>query len=99
MLIVDDIAAAARVSTMKLELFGFDTVPTGSVDEALEQLAKDPVINVVLADELMPVSGGLDLLAHCAAITLRHRCPSFCCPCSAPIMTPSSTNTGRMPWD
>jgi two-component system sensor histidine kinase/response regulator len=62
-LIVDDIPAARESLTMKLKLFGFDTVPTGSVDEALEQLAKDPAINVVLADELMPVRSGLDLLS------------------------------------
>jgi PAS domain S-box-containing protein len=62
-LIVDDIPAARESLTMKLKLFGFDTVPTGSVDEALQQLAKDPAINVVLADELMPVRSGLDLLS------------------------------------
>jgi two-component system, sensor histidine kinase and response regulator len=35
----------------------------GSVDEALEILALDPGFDLVLADELMPQRGGLDLLA------------------------------------
>jgi two-component system sensor histidine kinase/response regulator len=62
-LIVDDIPAALESLTMKLKLFGFDTVAAGSVDEALEHLAQDHAINVVLADELMPGRDGLDLLS------------------------------------
>jgi PAS domain S-box-containing protein len=61
-LIVDDIPAARESLEMKLKLFGFDPVCAGSVDEALAQLANDPAINLVLADELMPVRSGLDLL-------------------------------------
>ncbi len=61
-LIVDDIPAARESLAMKLNLFGYDTVPSGGVDEALEQLAKDPASIWCLADELMPVRGGLDLL-------------------------------------
>jgi CheY-like chemotaxis protein len=41
----------------------FDTVSVGSVDEALEQLAKGPGFDLVLADELMPMKGGMELLA------------------------------------
>jgi len=62
-LIVDDIPAARESLAMKLKLFGYDTLLAASVDEALEQLAKDPAVDLVLADELMPVRGGLDLLS------------------------------------
>src|SRR5580692_7091794 len=61
-LIVDDIPAARESLEMKLRLFGFETASVGSAEQALEQLAKDPAINLVLADELMPVQSGLDLL-------------------------------------
>jgi PAS domain S-box-containing protein len=61
-LIVDDIPAARESLEMKLKLFGFETLSVGSAEQALEQLAKDPAINLVLADELMPVQSGLDLL-------------------------------------
>jgi two-component system sensor histidine kinase/response regulator len=62
-LIVDDIAAARESLATKLKLYSFDTVSVGSVDAALEHLAKDTSITLVLADELMPIRGGLDLLA------------------------------------
>jgi CheY-like chemotaxis protein len=38
-------------------------VAVGGVDEALQQLAQQPGFDLVLADELMPMKGGLDLLA------------------------------------
>ncbi len=62
-LVVDDVPAARESLAMKLKLFGFDTLLAGSVDEALEQLSKGPDVDLVLADELMPVRSGLDLLA------------------------------------
>jgi CheY-like chemotaxis protein len=62
-LIVDDIPASRHSLAKKLELSRFETVAVGGVDEALEQLAQDPAVDLVLADELMPVKGGLDLLA------------------------------------
>ncbi|HME38253.1 MAG TPA: PAS domain-containing protein [Steroidobacteraceae bacterium] len=62
-LIVDDIPIGRRSLARKLRLARFDTVSAAGVDEALEQLAKDPRIDLVLADELMPMKGGLDLLA------------------------------------
>jgi two-component system sensor histidine kinase/response regulator len=62
-LIVDDISAARDSLALKLKLYSYDTVSVGSVDEALEQLAKNSSFDLVLADELMPMRGGLDLLA------------------------------------
>jgi two-component system sensor histidine kinase/response regulator len=62
-LIVDDIPASRHSLIKKLQLSRFDTVAVGGVDEALEQLATDAAFDLVLADELMPVKGGLDLLA------------------------------------
>ena len=62
-LIVDDIPASRHSLASKLELSRFATVSVGGVDEAWQLLAKDPGFDLVLADELMPVKGGLDLLA------------------------------------
>jgi signal transduction histidine kinase/DNA-binding response OmpR family regulator len=62
-LIVDDVRAARESLALKLKLYSFETVAVGSVDEALEQLAKNSSFDLVLADELMPMRGGLDLLA------------------------------------
>jgi two-component system sensor histidine kinase/response regulator len=61
-LIVDDLRAARDSLALKLKLYSFDSVAVGSVDEALETLAKDSPFDLVLADELMPMRGGLDLL-------------------------------------
>jgi two-component system sensor histidine kinase/response regulator len=60
-LIVDDVGAARDSLALKLKLYSYETVSVGSVDEALEQL-KHSSFNLVLADELMPMRGGLDLL-------------------------------------
>jgi two-component system sensor histidine kinase/response regulator len=62
-LIVDDIPASRHSLAKKLQLSRFETVAVGGVDEALAQLVQDPAFDLVLADELMPVKGGLDLLA------------------------------------
>jgi two-component system sensor histidine kinase/response regulator len=61
-LIVDDIPEARASLDLKLKLFSFDTVAVGSVDEALERLQHN-TFDLVLADELMPGRGGLDLLS------------------------------------
>jgi two-component system sensor histidine kinase/response regulator len=61
-LIVDDIRAARDSLASKLKLYSYDTVSVGSVDEALQRLAEGPGFDLVLADELMPMRGGLDLL-------------------------------------
>jgi len=60
-LIVDDIPAARDSLVSKLNLYQFSTVAAGSVSEALELLAQQS-FDLVLADELMPMHGGLDLL-------------------------------------
>ena len=61
-LVVDDLPVSRQSLARKLQLARFEVVSVGGVDEALEQLAKDPGFDLVLADELMPVKGGLDLL-------------------------------------
>jgi two-component system, sensor histidine kinase and response regulator len=63
LLIVDDIPASRDSLSKKLGLWHYDTVAVTSVDEALEQLAQGSHFDLVLADELMPMKGGLDLLA------------------------------------
>ena len=60
-LIVDDIPAARDSLASKLNLYQYATAAVGGVDEALERLAQEP-FDLVLADELMPARGGLDLL-------------------------------------
>jgi two-component system sensor histidine kinase/response regulator len=62
-LLVDDLPICRRSLARKLGLACYDVVSVGGVDEALEQLTKDPGFDLVLADELMPMKGGLDLLA------------------------------------
>ena len=66
-LIVDDVPVSRRSLARKLGLARFDTVSVSGVDEALEQLAKDTAFDAVLADELMPLKGGLDLLGSMRA--------------------------------
>ncbi len=60
-LIVDDIPAARDSLVSKLNLYHYTSVAVGGVDEALQRLAQEP-FDLVLADELMPMRGGLDLL-------------------------------------
>jgi PAS domain S-box-containing protein len=61
-LIVDDIGASRSSLARKLELSRFETVAVASVDEAWAQLTDGRAFDLVLADELMPGKGGLDLL-------------------------------------
>jgi len=61
-LIVDDIGAGRLSLARKLALSRFETVAVASVDEAWAQLNRGPAFDLVLADELMPGKGGLDLL-------------------------------------
>ena len=60
-LIVDDIPAARDSLVSKLNLYSYATVGVGGVEEALQRLAQES-FDLVLADELMPMRGGLDLL-------------------------------------
>ncbi len=62
-LIVDDVPAARDSLALKLKLYSYETVSVGSVDEALQHLSAGASFDLVLADELMPVRGGLDLLS------------------------------------
>lgn len=62
-LIVDDLAASRSSLAAKLELASFDTVAVSSVDAALQQLDQGPRFDLVLADELMPLKGGHELLS------------------------------------
>ncbi len=62
-LIVDDLAVSRESLAKKLALFGFDTAAVGSVDDALTLLSQDQRFDLVLADEYMPMRGGMDLLA------------------------------------
>ena len=63
-LVVDDIEANRRGLIDKLEAFRFRAVAVGGVDAALALLNTEPDFELVIADELMPVRGGLDLLAE-----------------------------------
>jgi two-component system, sensor histidine kinase and response regulator len=62
-LLVDDLPICRLSLARKLGLARYDVVSVGGVDEALEQLTQGPGFDLVLADELMPMKGGLDLLA------------------------------------
>jgi PAS domain S-box-containing protein len=62
-LVVDDVAASRDSLMLKLGLCGFDTVAAADVEEALNILGRGDAVHLVLADELMPGRGGLDLLA------------------------------------
>jgi signal transduction histidine kinase/DNA-binding response OmpR family regulator len=66
-LVVDDIVASRQSLVRKLKLAQFETVAVAGVDEALAEIAAGHAagrrVDLVLADELMPVKGGLDLLA------------------------------------
>jgi PAS domain S-box-containing protein len=61
-LVVDDVEPSLESLTRKLNLFGFVAVPVNSVDAALAFLDKNRV-DLVLADEIMPGPGGLELLS------------------------------------
>jgi len=62
-LLVDDLAVSREALAVKLGLFSFEAVTVASVEEALARIAADKPFDLVLADELMPGKGGLDLLA------------------------------------
>jgi PAS domain S-box-containing protein len=62
-LLVDDIPDSREGLAFRLMIVGFEPVMAGSVDEALQLLEGGDTVSLVLADELMPGRGGLDLLA------------------------------------
>jgi two-component system, sensor histidine kinase and response regulator len=61
-LIVDDIQASRSSLAKKLALWRFDTVAVAGVDAAWAELSQGSKFDLVLADELMPMKGGLELL-------------------------------------
>ncbi|HLZ99519.1 MAG TPA: PAS domain-containing protein, partial [Steroidobacteraceae bacterium] len=60
-LVVDDVPDSRDGLAVRLKLVGFEPVLAGSVDEALQLLDGGETVSLVLADELMPGRGGLDL--------------------------------------
>ena len=74
-LVVDDLEVCRASLETKLELFSFEPVTVGSVDEALALLEAGESFDIVLADELMPGKGGLDLLAALRANPRHARLP------------------------
>ncbi|HEX4151367.1 MAG TPA: PAS domain-containing protein [Steroidobacteraceae bacterium] len=62
-LVVDDLAASRSCLVTKLKSFSFEPVTVASVEEALARLDSGEQFHCVVADELMPRRGGLDLLA------------------------------------
>ena len=74
-LVVDDIAASRDSLARKLRYFSFEAVTVGSVAEALQFLDGGEAVSLVLADELMPERGGLDLLAALRADPRHARLP------------------------
>jgi PAS domain S-box-containing protein len=62
-LVVDDIPESRDGLAFRLAMGGFEPVVAGSVDQALQLLDGGETVSLVIADELMPGRGGLDLLA------------------------------------
>ena len=73
-LVVDDIPAARDSLALKLKRYGFQTVSAATVVEALAHLHGDANFDLVIADELMPVRGGWDLLQ---AVRSESRCKAL----------------------
>jgi PAS domain S-box-containing protein len=61
-LVVDDLEVCRQGLETKLALYSYETVGVASVDEALARLEAGEHFDLVLADELMPQKGGLELL-------------------------------------
>jgi two-component system sensor histidine kinase/response regulator len=74
-LVVDDLAVCREGLATKLALFSFEATAVGSVDEALARLGAGESFDLVLADELMPGKGGLELLAALRAQPRYERLP------------------------
>ena len=74
-LIVDDLEPSRDSLEKKLSLFGFASVGVDSVAAALALLERDARFDLVLADEHMPLEGGMDLLARLRADARFERLP------------------------
>jgi PAS domain S-box-containing protein len=62
-LVVDDVEASRCGLKQKLEAFQFQGVVADSCQSAMILLEADPAIELVMADEIMPMQGGMDLLS------------------------------------
>ncbi|MGA2842526.1 MAG: PAS domain-containing protein [Steroidobacteraceae bacterium] len=62
-LVVDDMPASRKSLARRLEHYRFEVVAVAGVDEALQLLNGGDAVSMVVADEIMPGRGGLDLLA------------------------------------
>jgi two-component system sensor histidine kinase/response regulator len=62
-LVVDDIPESREGLAFRLQMGEFEPVLADSVEEALRLLDGGAAVSLVIADELMPGRGGLDLLA------------------------------------
>ncbi len=74
-LIVDDLEASRHSLAAKLALAEYHTVEVSGVEAALKELAQDTIFDLVLADELMPMQSGLDLLTALRAEPRHARLP------------------------
>jgi PAS domain S-box-containing protein len=74
-LVVDDLEVSRVAIERTLQEFQVECHSVVSADAALKLLAKDPEFDAVLADELMPGQGGLDLLAAIRADPRRAAMP------------------------
>lgn len=63
-LVADDEPHIVRIIQMKLESGPFDVVLAADGREALDALAREPHLDVVLLDLMMPHVSGLDVLAR-----------------------------------
>ncbi len=74
-LVVDDVKASREGLKVKLETFSFECVLAESVDEAMRILDSRSDIDLVVADEIMPRRGGLDLLNEMRATPAHAKTP------------------------
>jgi two-component system sensor histidine kinase/response regulator len=74
-LVVDDIPDSRDALAFRLQLVGFEPVVAGGVDDALHILESGAAVSLVIADELMPGKGGLDLLAALRSDTRYDKLP------------------------
>lgn len=63
-LVVDDDEFTAEMTGMFLEMAGYETVMAIGGIEALEKIAADPEISLILSDMNMPVMDGVQLFAE-----------------------------------
>lgn len=63
-LVVDDDAFTAELTGMILEMAGYETIIAEGGMDALEKMAENPVIRMVVSDMNMPFIDGLQLFAE-----------------------------------